>query len=167
LNKIFALLILFVASPCSAAVITFTSSSGGVYDYGMLVSSGESVTFHAGDSIVLSGLSGVTGASVSAVMLASGFTASFTSTSATFTEMTGFATDFVGLGTYQSLVVDSSVLTTGTVNYNIQNNTFTGTVDGPVAAVPEPSTWAMMILGFLGIGYVAYRRKSGRALAAS
>jgi hypothetical protein len=32
------------------------------------------------------------------------------------------------------------------------------------AAVPEPSTWAMMILGFLGVGFVAYRRKSGMAL---
>jgi hypothetical protein len=29
-----------------------------------------------------------------------------------------------------------------------------------VSAVPEPSTWAMMILGFLGLGLVAYRRKS-------
>ncbi|SDJ65160.1 MULTISPECIES: choice-of-anchor C family PEP-CTERM protein [Bradyrhizobium] len=29
-----------------------------------------------------------------------------------------------------------------------------------VTAVPEPSTWAMMILGFFGIGFVAYRRKS-------
>jgi PEP-CTERM motif len=29
------------------------------------------------------------------------------------------------------------------------------------AAVPEPSTWAMMILGFLGVGFMAYRRKSG------
>jgi hypothetical protein len=28
------------------------------------------------------------------------------------------------------------------------------------AAVPEPSTWAMMILGFLGLGFMAYRRKS-------
>lgn len=28
-----------------------------------------------------------------------------------------------------------------------------------VAAVPEPSTWAMMILGFLGVGLLAYRRK--------
>jgi hypothetical protein len=30
--------------------------------------------------------------------------------------------------------------------------------------VPEPSTWVMMILGFMGIGFVAYRRKSGSAL---
>jgi len=30
-----------------------------------------------------------------------------------------------------------------------------------VAPVPEPSTWAMMILGFVGVGFMAYRRKSG------
>jgi hypothetical protein len=29
-----------------------------------------------------------------------------------------------------------------------------------VAAVPEPPTWAMMILGFAGIGFMAYRRRS-------
>lgn len=28
-------------------------------------------------------------------------------------------------------------------------------------AVPEPSTWAMMILGFCGLGFMAYRRKLG------
>jgi len=37
---------------------------------------------------------------------------------------------------------------------------------GPVGAlvftpaVPEPSTWAMLILGFAGIGFLSYRRKS-------
>jgi hypothetical protein len=30
--------------------------------------------------------------------------------------------------------------------------------------VPEPSTWAMMIVGFLGLGFMAYRRKNQRAL---
>jgi hypothetical protein len=34
-----------------------------------------------------------------------------------------------------------------------------------VGAVPEPSTWAMMILGFSGVGYMMYRRKTA-ALAA-
>jgi hypothetical protein len=34
--------------------------------------------------------------------------------------------------------------------------------------VPEPSTWAMMILGFGGVGFMAYRRKrSGHALTAA
>lgn len=31
------------------------------------------------------------------------------------------------------------------------------------AAVPEPSTWAMMILGFCGIGFMAYRQKKNGA----
>jgi PEP-CTERM motif len=29
-----------------------------------------------------------------------------------------------------------------------------------ISAVPEPSTWAMLLLGFAGIGFMAYRRKS-------
>ena len=32
--------------------------------------------------------------------------------------------------------------------------------DNGVGAVPEPSTWAMMILGFAGVGYMAYRRRN-------
>jgi hypothetical protein len=35
-----------------------------------------------------------------------------------------------------------------------------------VSAVPEPSTWAMMILGFAGVGFMAYRRRSQAALTA-
>ena len=32
------------------------------------------------------------------------------------------------------------------------------------ASIPEPSTWAMMLLGFLGVGFLAYRRKNQLAL---
>jgi len=43
----------------------------------------------------------------------------------------------------------------------------TGFNDPLVAAIPEPSTWAMMILGFAGVGFMAYRKKkSDLALAA-
>ena len=35
---------------------------------------------------------------------------------------------------------------------------------GFVATLPEPSTWAMMLLGFAGLGYAGYRR--ARAVAA-
>jgi hypothetical protein len=34
------------------------------------------------------------------------------------------------------------------------------------SAVPEPSTWAMMILGFFGIGTMTYRRRKSAMLAA-
>jgi hypothetical protein len=39
-------------------------------------------------------------------------------------------------------------------------------IDNISAGVPEPSTWAMMILGFFGLGFMAYRRRnnSGPAL---
>ena len=36
-----------------------------------------------------------------------------------------------------------------------------------VAAVPEPSTWAMMIVGFLGLGFMAYRRRNQTAFSAA
>jgi hypothetical protein len=29
---------------------------------------------------------------------------------------------------------------------------------GPAGAVPETSTWAMMLIGFAGLGFVGYRR---------
>jgi hypothetical protein len=34
-------------------------------------------------------------------------------------------------------------------------------------SVPEPSTWAMIILGFAGVGFMAYRRSSRPALMAA
>jgi hypothetical protein len=40
-----------------------------------------------------------------------------------------------------------------------------GEVRGNIAAVPEPSTWAMMILGFAGVGFMAYRRRKDQGLA--
>jgi PEP-CTERM motif len=50
-------------------------------------------------------------------------------------------------------VIDLTGVGTGTVE-------LTGVI---TAAVPEPSTWAMMILGFCGIGFMAYRRKQNGA----
>jgi len=35
-----------------------------------------------------------------------------------------------------------------------------------VGGIPEPSTWAMMIIGFAGVGFMAYRRRKSAAFAA-
>jgi PEP-CTERM motif len=35
-----------------------------------------------------------------------------------------------------------------------------------MTAVPEPSTWAMMLIGFGGLGFAAYRRRRGAVAAA-
>jgi hypothetical protein len=41
----------------------------------------------------------------------------------------------------------------------------TFTISGPlVASVPEPSTWAMTILGFAGVGFMGYRRRNKTAM---
>jgi hypothetical protein len=45
--------------------------------------------------------------------------------------------------------------------YNVNSaGTWEAVIETQVTAVPEPSTWAMMILGFAGIGYMTYRRKN-------
>jgi hypothetical protein len=40
-------------------------------------------------------------------------------------------------------------------------------ISANIGAVPEASTWAMMILGFAGVGFMTYRRKSKQALMAA
>ncbi|MGY3346705.1 MULTISPECIES: PEPxxWA-CTERM sorting domain-containing protein [unclassified Bradyrhizobium] len=37
---------------------------------------------------------------------------------------------------------------------------------GFASAVPEPSTWAMMVLGFAGVGFMAHRRRQSTAMTA-
>jgi hypothetical protein len=67
--------------------------------------------------------------------------------------------------TYQSAAsVDSITFTflSGDLRSDFSSgfdNVVISTVDG----VPEPSTWAMMILGFGGVGFVAYRRRNQRS----
>ena len=46
-----------------------------------------------------------------------------------------------------------------TSNVTLQGDTGFQLLDS-VSAVPEPSTWAMMILGFAGVGFMAYRRRN-------
>ena len=71
---------------------------------------------------------------------------------------TGFAPTSFGFSFWPAL--DSS----GAIpEFAPDNATFTASV----GAVPEPSTWAMMILGFAGIGFMAYRRKGTPALMAT
>jgi hypothetical protein len=48
-------------------------------------------------------------------------------------------------------------------------NTITGsgTYSTTFTLIPEPSTWAMMLIGFAGLGYAAFRRRAKRDPAVS
>jgi hypothetical protein len=59
-----------------------------------------------------------------------------------------------------TLDIDGGASQLGNIQQALLNNfTVNDMVYSAAAATPEPSTWAMMILGFAGIGFMAYRRK--------
>ena len=58
--------------------------------------------------------------------------------------------------------VERSDGTTWSNNFGVYDTTFAVTIASPV---PEPTTWAMMILGFAGVGFMAYRRRSQLRIA--
>jgi len=56
---------------------------------------------------------------------------------------------------------DITKVVMGTSQAAFEVDNFAVLVDkGSVKPVPEVSTWAMMIIGFIGVGFLAYRRKS-------
>jgi hypothetical protein len=52
-------------------------------------------------------------------------------------------------------------LAPGTYVYTWGSGADADTLTVNISAVPEPSTWTMMILGFCGLGFLAYRQKNG------
>jgi hypothetical protein len=76
-----------------------------------------------------------------------------------YTILSATTTSFVGF-------VSSGSITSLTVQAVTPNSAVWPTIDdltlaqGMTSAVPETSTWAMMILGFAAIGYMAYRRRN-------
>jgi hypothetical protein len=79
--------------------------------------------------------------------------------------------DFIGSSSPIFFDSDTTGTITSSRHYSGPNgpagNLKTGLVTGfnDAVAVPEPSTWALMILGIAGVGFLAFRRKVAAAIA--
>jgi len=73
----------------------------------------------------------------------------------------GFVTIAQGYGFDGYVIIQQSTDPAGTFPAGV------GPITVNISAVPEPSTWAMMILGFFSVGFMAHRRKSKPALMAA
>jgi hypothetical protein len=71
---------------------------------------------------------------------------------------------FVGMGTTQERLAASESPNVGTLSGDLTGKVTYSFTPGP-APVPEPSTWAMMVLGFAGLGY-AFKRSGARPVPA-
>jgi hypothetical protein len=67
---------------------------------------------------------------------------------------------FTDSDTFNNATFSSLGLTVGTYTYTFGSGVNADSIVVQIGAVPEPSTWAMMILGFVGLGLMAYRRKT-------
>ena len=134
------------------------SSNNGVYDYSLAGPLNSAANILTGQTMVLDGLSGVTGASVTGALENTfcgdfGLSLSgFTATSVTLVD-SGSSCFYGPGGTSANLEIDSSVTTLGTVNFTIQHpgGSFTGTVQGPVESAPEPTSSFLVIIGLVAL----------------
>jgi len=157
---------------CDPFSLTLISSGGGVYGYGITLPANSSVTFLQGQTIALTGMSLVTGASVGSAILNAGFTVqSSTSSSVTFVQTLPAGSSFSTSGsstpfTFVELFVDSTA-PLGTVNWAGHTNLsdLSGTVGGPgpvaPTTIPEPGSLPMLLARIAALGLVVFARRRG------
>lgn len=89
-----------------------------------------------------------------------------------------YSPDLFNYDTFLSILVDNPVSGSVKDQFNALNHNtpaagfptagfWTASFPTVSPAVPEPSTWVMMILGFAGVGFAAYRRTSKPAMFAA
>jgi PEP-CTERM motif len=173
------------------SISQFSNSDNVLYLYGLTTNCSQTgagagrctkLIFQQDKTVTISGLSGVTGASVSGALAKVFDVESFTPTSVTFQmDVTSCSQTGAGAGRPCQISVsglftgdfnvDSTVLTVGKVDWSAQTlneGDLSATVEGPVGSVPapEPSSVVLMLLG-VGLVFVLRKRDSrGHQLAA-
>jgi hypothetical protein len=147
-------------------IMQLDSSGGGKFTYHIGDSNAATFTISGTSPVSLTGLSGVTGATIvggstlTRCTAGSGplISASSTSSSVTLSVAAGFACQFAAFFSIGSFVVDSAA-PLHTVHYAIQADigSFSGTVGGPTV-VPEPSSLLMLGSGVLGLAWMVRRK---------
>ena len=156
-----ALLAASVASPASAALLNFqlTGSQQASFQIDTeTVPSFFSMSSLIGNQVRFDNVSGIFGgvAGPASISFGTNLIADLNigGTALGFTQLSGNTDLFTGSPSDPTFTIGS---------FNLRNP-FLGQNDvltiSAVAAVPEPSTWAMMILGFASVGFMAYRRKA-------
>jgi hypothetical protein len=128
----------------------------------------QDFTRNAADTFTLYSASGISfGSLISGPVLG---TANVGSSDTGVNHFVTFTLDATGIALLNAAQGGTFIFGGGTAETTVESQLFGYTVGLPAAqldlsaAVPEPSTWAMMLLGFAGIGFIAYRRKSKPAL---
>jgi hypothetical protein len=166
--------LLVAASPASAAVWNFSFS-----DAQGDTASGQFTTSGSGPNFAIASISGTfDGQTINALDSYAAADNTFYSAGPSYVSYSGVSFSLIGGPISQVNVWYGDAAGANGfngVNYWLDKNPPDSSGSGPdggpltgfvvTAAVPEPSTWAMMILGFAGVGFMAYRRKqNGPAL---
>jgi PEP-CTERM motif len=179
-------LVTTIAALATAALFTITTSNAATYKFTFqsndaeLTATGEFTVNSANEATGVSGaVAGLTNQTISGVTANPSFPNSSTSPDGLFIydnlySPTGMAFDYSGLlfttadnpGGYWNLWASSpgtySLYESAGGSYPIEE---TGTLS--VAGAPEPSTWAMLALGFVALSFVGRRRQRTGRLAPS
>lgn len=179
IRRLFAIIALgiaaFCATPASAAVVQYTLSFNDPDGPGPLSGGTGLLTLNEPTLGTLIENAPTTGESLVATVDGMPFTVNSSSYFQWHIDLGGGHFNNLGISSTVNFSVLNMVYldTYGGGTYDLQRTqnspiftAATYSISGPtvVAGVPETSTWVMMILGFAGIGFLTYRRKSLIAL---
>lgn len=162
-TSLVSIVLLFISFGSQAASLKLDSATSGSFSYGLTLDWFENAYFPNGTGITLSGVSGVTGVTLS--FAATCFTTAITASSVTLTQTTNqvacsflnpssLSTQFTNLFSLNLLLRTRTQFSTRLAGLLARAEALAGTV---AAATPEPSAFALFGSGLLGVAGLVKR----------